>query len=687
MITAVEIENFKGIRERTRIEIKPITLLFGPNSAGKSTLLHALQLAREILTRRNLDVDVTDGGAGFIDLGGFRNYVHGRDASKAVTLRFDLDLGDTNFPLEYPMAEYLIPIPGRDADETLDVSTIGDEIQTGWVEIEIRWNADAERGYVAHYTVGLDGVPFARILCGTPEVSHLNIYHPLVRWKTIADDSVGLLDHLNPDARPIAAAKFFTGRPIDWNEAAFPSEQFIDGRAPSSDEMRDWVLRGSASSANTDDSDEAQPVSVIYAARPDGGAIRVWGVHGHEGFWSSSEITEYLTRLLEQPGPEELDSTDRFDRGDPADEFNWAYIGNSELDLPGQGPDALPDLDRDLLLFGCLTDGDTYGGNTDSMPREPRAARRLDEERREAFRQTVGRERKAVFQRLMNRLLLVPGRALRDALDELRYVGPVRESVPRTFSTPRFPDPRRWAGGLAAWDALARDPDGLAVQIDAWLGGETQLNTGYGLRIEQFRELPTDHELTALVESGRIGDDADADQLRKLLADLPIKRRVVLTSLVTGRTMSPADVGQGLTQVIPVVVASLQPFGDGAKPRGGLVAIEQPELHLHPAAQVGLGSLFIAAVTMLPGHRMLIETHSEHLLLRLLRRIRQTSNGQLPPDQPGFHPDRLAIICFEPPTGGEATRMYRLRVDDQGEFLDPWPRGFFDERAEELFGP
>ena len=39
MITAIEIENFKGIRDRQRIELKPITLLFGPNSAGKSTLL------------------------------------------------------------------------------------------------------------------------------------------------------------------------------------------------------------------------------------------------------------------------------------------------------------------------------------------------------------------------------------------------------------------------------------------------------------------------------------------------------------------------------------------------------------------------------------------------------------------------------------------------------------------------
>ena len=55
MITAIEIENFKGIGERQRIELKPITLLFGPNSGGKSTVLHALLYAQEVFSRRNLD--------------------------------------------------------------------------------------------------------------------------------------------------------------------------------------------------------------------------------------------------------------------------------------------------------------------------------------------------------------------------------------------------------------------------------------------------------------------------------------------------------------------------------------------------------------------------------------------------------------------------------------------------------
>jgi len=59
MITNISIENFKGIRDRVSLELKPITLLFGPNSAGKSTIFQALQYAREVLERHNLDPDQT----------------------------------------------------------------------------------------------------------------------------------------------------------------------------------------------------------------------------------------------------------------------------------------------------------------------------------------------------------------------------------------------------------------------------------------------------------------------------------------------------------------------------------------------------------------------------------------------------------------------------------------------------
>src|SRR5271168_510916 len=89
MITAIEIENFKGIRDRVRVELKPITLLFGPNSGGKSTILHAIQYGQEVFSEYRLDVEKTRSGGGIVDLGGFRNMVHQHDLRRSVRLCFE----------------------------------------------------------------------------------------------------------------------------------------------------------------------------------------------------------------------------------------------------------------------------------------------------------------------------------------------------------------------------------------------------------------------------------------------------------------------------------------------------------------------------------------------------------------------------------------------------------------------
>ena len=74
------------------------------------------------------------------------------------------------------------------------------------------------------------------------------------------------------------------------------------------------------------------------------------------------------------------------------------------------------------------------------------------------------------------------------------------------------------------------------------------------------------------------------------------------------------------------MVAALDPN------RPGITAIEQAELHVHPRMQVELGDLFAHGVGQ--GGIFLIETHSEHLILRLLRRIEETHSGELPEGKP-----------------------------------------------------
>ncbi len=151
--------------------------------------------------------------------------------------------------------------------------------------------------------------------------------------------------------------------------------------------------------------------------------------------------------------------------------------------------------------------------------------------------------------------------------------------------------------------------------------------------------------------------------------------------VLKGIVVAPGDVGVGVSQMVPVVVSCLRDVQ-------GIVAIEQPELHVHPAIQVGIGDLFIRAIQaddlgFGAGKSLLIETHSEHIMLRLLRRIRESHEDELPPGITGLKPNDLSVIYVE--GSDEGVRFRALRVDEEGEFLDRWPRGFFEERAGELF--
>ena len=97
-----------------------------------------------------------------------------------------------------------------------------------------------------------------------------------------------------------------------------------------------------------------------------------------------------------------------------------------------------------------------------------------------------------------------------------------------------------------------------------------------------------------------------------------------------------------------------------------------------------MATCFISKLYDNPGSRLLIETHSEHLLLRILRRIRETNEGELNPATfPSVRPDQVAVYFVESKEG--RTMVTPLRIDETGEFIDRWPRGFFEERAKELF--
>ena len=128
-------------------------------------------------------------------------------------------------------------------------------------------------------------------------------------------------------------------------------------------------------------------------------------------------------------------------------------------------------------------------------------------------------------------------------------------------------------------------------------------------------------------------------------------------------TVNLRDVGFGVSQILPFVVQSLTTDKR-------IISIEQPEVHIHPRLQAEIGDLLIEAIER--ENQLLIETHSEHLVLRLMRRIRE---GKLQKDQ-------VSILYVA--RGKEGASVYPLRLDEEGGFIDAWPDGFFPERLNEL---
>jgi predicted ATPase len=140
--------------------------------------------------------------------------------------------------------------------------------------------------------------------------------------------------------------------------------------------------------------------------------------------------------------------------------------------------------------------------------------------------------------------------------------------------------------------------------------------------------------------------------------------------------VSHRDVGIGVSQVLPVLVSA---YASQEK----IIAIEQPEIHLHPALQADLGDVFIQSALGENKNRFLIETHSEHLLLRIMRRIRETTSGKLPKGAFPVRPEDVMVLFVEP--DGSRSVIHEMPLDTRGRLTKEWPGGFFEEGFEEMF--
>lgn len=601
-LQALHVANFKAFADSQRIPLKPITLIFGPNSAGKSSFIHSLALAheaqfgREKRSHARLDIRHTEVGGSAIDLGGFRQYVHRGQLNKRVEWGAELKVSAMAQGKDQRLAQLLAPV----SNVALNIA-LGIELDD-----QDRPKPGAEPRVDSIEIIG-DGVELLR-MSRRPATAQSDAHAGHLRLDRLASDHAVFRQVL----RAIIEAQ------------------------TTSEEMR------------PDDFDGAK---------------------------------EAVAALL----PELVVRVDQF--------------FPSSVELPKTN-DA--DISPVSMLFPVSK------GN-----------------RKEDIAKAV----RFVLPRTLNDLIAGLSNAMAGELKQLQYLGPLRSFPPRHMATAEHQDANWYAGGGYAWDVVRRN-EAVRESVNRWLGS-SKLKTPYELRLSSFYSIddlvsPTadaysarfaamalarrregisgeaDHwhglsEGADLLDSaGDEGDESDAirpeeavvlgelddpgqlngtwSEARTLIELMKLQssghqahiEELTLFDKRTNTIVSHRDVGIGISQVLPVLVMA---YGSCDK----LLAMEQPEIHLHPALQAELADVFIDAALGERKNTFILETHSEHLILRLMRRIRE---GKISPDD-------ICVLFVEPLSRG--SRFVELRIDEEGDFIDEWPGGFFEESFHEKF--
>lgn len=545
LIKSLSLKSFKGFSDEVKIELSPITLIFGANSAGKSSVLHALQYMREVLERQNVNADRTMQGGEAVDLGGFMNLVHGRDPKGQIEIEVELSLGEESIP-------ELVPEPfddwqTQDSDVWAFYNTLQEirrRVEVVSVRLIVAWSEGREAPVVVGYQIGTNGewcVKFESTADGRDTRMRINRDNPIFMIEREPEDSIDV------------------------------------------DALDDWV--------RVSDFQNTPHVDQIDQPTNKEGK-RLTSVVG-DLFFAVKEAG------LERPG-DGLRS--------------WLTQLNG----------ALPRLDQMLSIPAPGAQG--------------------------AENVYVARE----FTAFMSWLTVGPAVLLRDQLRKMRYIGPLRRIPPRGFEVSLTKSESAWSDGMAAWETLVTGGQSLVERVSNWMQSSTKLGTGYAVARKSYQECDPNSPMTQ--PTG------------------PIRKRVQLVN-ASGLTLHAQDVGVGISQVLPVVVAAQ----DSA---ASLVCIEQPELHIHPAVQVGLGDLFIDGA-LNQGLSFLIETHSEHLVMRLQRRLREQILDELPEGVTAVDPKDVNFIYLGLNEQGSVL-VSQIGLTPEGKFDSPWPNGFFSERAAEV---
>ncbi|GAB3518569.1 AAA family ATPase [Photobacterium alginatilyticum] len=582
-ITKLSLTNFRSFKETQTIEFAPVTLLFGPNSVGKSTVLMALFYLQQVLEKGQCNpLRLEALGNKFV--GGFKNLVHGRNLSKPIVIKIEYEVGETFGSGYFDYVEDL------DLDVRFALDTEIVEYGKRTIELEIAWSDFEHTAYVRKCRYWISDTFLGELDCSS----------------SLRNASISMLNYLHPALIPLS------------------NSEWLEGCSSIADCMHSAVYEKEMMSSNFEKehlnfkTDDNNSVSSLHQLMN----------HLRVGF---SNIEKYSIFC---------------------DGYRLAHVPIGFHGSTG----ALPKLQAKM--------------KTDWS---------IDEDKKDFLHLEIDDER--YVNELLSECFVRPLDDLLNLLNDSLCIGPLRDIPDVLFQPNPHPEAGDWYNGRAAWDSLSFSNTKNLIIINEWIARKDKLDLGYGIALKTEKKYAE-----VKVISKEFSYDVLKDQVEHLIPrntnnteqikevdEVNVINKNILWDLNNKIEVTPAEVGVGVSQLMPLVVATFTQ-------KKGIIACEQPELHVHPRIQVAIGDLLTQANDKVS---YLIETHSEHLILRLLRRIRETTDGELPEGIKPVRSSDVSIMYIEPSSEGVAVK--KIEIDEDGEFKSRWPQGFFSERREELF--
>ena len=596
-LTKLSLGNFKSFSKVQHIDLAPVTMLFGPNSVGKSSVILSLFYLRQILSSGNCD-PLSIQGMGSEQIGGFQSMVHMRDLKSSifVGLEFETEgkIGST-----YTQTVDLL---GEKSDFQLSgASSQAEKIR---LEFEISWTKVLRTAYVSRLMIVLDDQDLAEIVCDDglkqAQIKAINYLHPLL----LPEDHDDWLVMQFEQGGPIHSDVF--EKTLELMGIEVPDHRDLSKGA---DNPLDEILYSEDSEIYvSDDCYVSTFHELLNDARIPANSI------DNSAFMSS--IGGGSGTLLHAPI-----FFDGKNGGFP--QLGSRLVTSIEFDDP----------QIDLMVHEILSDA-----------------------------------------------IVAPLDNLLEILEGSLCIGPIRMIPDSEFQSNPSPKNEDWHSGRTAWDLLSQGNVSLLRDVSTWMSDEDRLNLGYGIslkvekRIAEFKHASgkwnyedLDDQLDSVLKSG-----TDNFSVKYEFDRVTTKYGYEIWDSNNHMEVSPREIGVGISQLLPLVVAA-------CSTSKGLIAIEQPELHVHPRIQVAIGDLLTQVES---SSNFLVETHSEHLILRILKRIRQTTDGELPEGVSPVKPSDISVTYLAASEGGVEVR--KIEIDEDGDFVERWPDGFFAERRKEF---